>query len=113
MVRRYQTASLGASLRALRSCQELSSRLMSSPCGRSPAWYRHSAAGRLSKVERRSITLCDSGESDWIIRAACDGDCAATGKVRAEMREAARAKMLTVRNMVARRERGINCISLG
>src|ERR1700722_23536 len=46
MVRRYQTASVGALERGLARVQEESSRVGDSPWGMSPAWKRHSPTGR-------------------------------------------------------------------
>src|ERR1700733_6427897 len=60
--RRYQTASVGAALPDFISGQLLSSRLGDSPCARSPEWNLHCSAGRLSKLERSSMTFCDSRE---------------------------------------------------
>src|SRR5271170_8356472 len=65
--RRYQTASVVAGLPGFMSGQLLSSRLGDSPCARSPEWYLHCSAGRLSRLERSSMTFCESGESVRVI----------------------------------------------
>src|SRR5271154_7516037 len=58
---RYHTASSGASLRFLTTLQLLSSSSASSPCGRSPAWQRHSSAGSCVNARRREATALMGG----------------------------------------------------
>src|ERR1700735_2150634 len=62
MVRRYQTASLGALLCGETSCQAESSSAGDSPWGTSPTWRRQSPAGSSVRVSRVCSVVSALGE---------------------------------------------------
>src|ERR1700722_8650154 len=93
--------SLGDLLWGLTTGHAESSRVGSSPWARSPTWERHSSAGRLSRVPRRSMTFWESEGRVLVISAMSLGDCAWVATVK---RIAEQRRTLAALRRMAKRE---------